>query len=189
MGRPAPGGPHQDATFQPDRVLEDAEVFSTSEFELDVIHTPGHASNHLCYRHSHLKWLFTGDHIINGSTVVIDPPDGSMSDYLRSLQRLKDFDLEAIAPGHGELLFDAYAAIDWIVNHRREREEKIALAVAAHPERTCSELVASVYNDVDTTLYEVAERSLLAHLEKLQSDGRVQRRGERWRMTGERSNA
>jgi glyoxylase-like metal-dependent hydrolase (beta-lactamase superfamily II) len=184
LGRPAPTGRHQDATFHPDRVLEDGESLTTEEFDLDVINTPGHASNHLCYRHAQLGWLFTGDHIINGSTVVIDPPDGNMTEYLRSLQRLKTFEIEAIAPGHGELIRDPYAAIDWIIDHRLQREDKVAIAVAAHPELTSHELVARVYDDVDPALHEVAERSLLAHLEKLEVDGRVARRANRWSVAG-----
>jgi glyoxylase-like metal-dependent hydrolase (beta-lactamase superfamily II) len=180
LGRPAPGGQHQDATFRPDRILEDGEVFATGEFELHAIHTPGHASNHLCYLHSPLKWLFTGDHIINGSTVVIDPPDGNMTEYLQSLERLKDFELAAIAPGHGEVINTPYAAIDWIVEHRLERERRVAAAVMESADLTTRELVPRVYADVDTSLYEVAERSLLAHLEKLEQEGTVRRRGERW---------
>ena len=180
-GRTAPEGLHQDATFRPDRILEDGEVLSTGEFELDVIHTPGHASNHLCYRQAPLNWLFTGDHIINGSTVVIDPPDGSMTDYLQSLQRLKSFEIAAIAPGHGEVIDEPYAAIDWIINHRLEREAKVAAAVTGNPNLTSRELVPKVYDDVDATLYDVAERSLLAHLEKLELDERVLREEDRWR--------
>jgi glyoxylase-like metal-dependent hydrolase (beta-lactamase superfamily II) len=184
LGRPAPDGRHQDATFHPDRILEDGETFTTEEFDLDVINTPGHASNHLCYRHCQLGWLFTGDHIINGSTVVIDPPDGNMTEYLRSLQRLKTFEIAAIAPGHGELIRDPYAAIDWLIDHRLRREHKVASAVASHPALTSGELVARVYEDVDPALHGVAERSLLAHLEKLEFEGRVTRHGDRWRMTG-----
>ena len=187
MGRPAPAGRHQDATFQPDRILEDGESFAAEEFELDVIGTPGHASNHLCYRLRQRRWLFTGDHIINGSTVVIDPPDGSMADYIESLKKLKGFELEAIAPGHGEIIHNPYEAIDWIVSHRLQREQKVAGSVAAHPGLTSGELVPRVYDDVDPALYEVAERSLLAHLQKLESDGRVELQGERWRIAGARS--
>lgn len=187
LGRPAPAGQHQDATFRPDRILEDGEVLTTEEFELDVINTPGHASNHLCYLHSQLRWLFTGDHIINGSTVVIDPPDGSMTEYLRSLQRLKSFEIAAIAPGHGEILDEPYAAIDWIIDHRLGREAKVADAIAAHPDLTAEELVPAVYGDVDARLHEMAGRSLLAHLEKLELDGQAQRRGERWRAIGTQS--
>jgi glyoxylase-like metal-dependent hydrolase (beta-lactamase superfamily II) len=182
LGRPAPAGQHQDATFHPDRVLADGEVLSTGEFELDVIHTPGHASNHLCFLHSQLKWLFTGDHIINGSTVVIDPPDGNMADYLQSLERLKSFDIAAIVPGHGEIIHAPYDAIDWIISHRQEREGKVAAAVAKNADRTTHELVPRVYEDVDASLYDIAERSLLAHLEKLEHEGRVACREGRWRM-------
>jgi glyoxylase-like metal-dependent hydrolase (beta-lactamase superfamily II) len=181
LGRPAPAGRHQDMAFLPDRILDDGEVLSSGEFRLDVIHTPGHASNHLCYRHAELNWLFTGDHIINGSTVVIDPPDGSMTDYLQSLERLKRFEIAAIAPGHGHVIDEPYAAIDWIINHRLEREAKIAAAVTAEPGLTSSELVRTAYRDVDPKLHPVAERSLLAHLEKLEREGRVLRDGDRWR--------
>ncbi len=73
FGREAPQGRHQDRTFEPDHILADGDTFETGEFSLQVLHTPGHASNHLCYLHSDLNWLATGDHIINGSTVVIDP--------------------------------------------------------------------------------------------------------------------
>jgi glyoxylase-like metal-dependent hydrolase (beta-lactamase superfamily II) len=180
LGRPAPDGRHQDSGFRPDRALSDGDVLSTGEFELDVIHTPGHASNHLCFLHSGLKWLFTGDHIINGSTVVIDPPDGNMADYLQSLRRLKTFELTAIAPGHGDLIAAPQAAIDWIVRHRLERERKVAATVAAHPGLTARKLVPRVYADADPALYDIAERSLLAHLEKLEHEGHVVRRGERW---------
>jgi glyoxylase-like metal-dependent hydrolase (beta-lactamase superfamily II) len=181
LGRAPSAGQHQDATFHPDRVLADGEVLSTGEFELDVIHTPGHASNHLCFLHSQLKWLFTGDHIINGSTVVIDPPDGNMTDYLQSLERLKSFDIAAIAPGHGDIIRAPYDAIDWIISHRLERERKVAAAVAANGDLSARELVARVYQDVDAALYDIAERSLLAHLEKLEHEGRVLRNGQRWR--------
>lgn len=181
LGRPAPAGQHQDATFHPDRALSDGDVLSAGEFELDVIRTPGHASNHLCFLHSGLKWLFTGDHIINGSTVVIDPPDGNMADYLESLERLKSFEITAIAPGHGDVIEAPYAAIDGIIRHRLDRERKVAAAVAANADLTTRELVARVYTDVDSGLYDIAERSLLAHLEKLESEGRVARNGQRWR--------
>ncbi|MFQ5983771.1 MAG: MBL fold metallo-hydrolase, partial [Woeseiaceae bacterium] len=180
LGRPAPDGPHQDKTFTPDRVLEDGETFETRELKLEVIHTPGHASNHLCYFHEALNWLFTGDHIITGSTVVIDPPDGNMSDYLTSLERLMEKVLTAIAPGHGELLERPYEAIEWIINHRLEREAKVVAALEAHPESSTGELLPHVYGDVHERLYGVAERSLLAHLIKLQSETRAAEAHNRW---------
>lgn len=180
VGRPGPDGRHQDKTFLPDRIPEDGETIATPEFELRAIHTPGHASNHLCYRHARLKWLFTGDHIIDGSTVVIDPPDGNMADYLRSLEKLKREDIVAIAPGHGDLMEHPGEVIDWIVDHRMRREAKVASAVALHPGSSLETLVRHVYDDVDSSLHPVAERSLLAHLEKLAADSQALRYGDRW---------
>ena len=180
LGRPAPEGKHQDATFAPDRVLEDGEEFATGELTLKVVHTPGHASNHVCYLHVGMNMLFTGDHVIDGSTVVINPPDGNMKHYLQSLQRIKDLQCGALAPGHGEVIEDPERAIDWIVDHRLEREAKVAAALAANPGLTTHELVPHVYKDVDKKLYGWAERSLLAHLLKLEDDGIANRVAERW---------
>jgi glyoxylase-like metal-dependent hydrolase (beta-lactamase superfamily II) len=182
FGRPAPDGRHQDKSFVPDRVLHDNEVFDVAGVRLRVLHTPGHASNHLCYLRETDGLLFTGDHIINGSTVVIDPPDGSMRAYLESLARLRTEAVQRIAPGHGELFDEPLAVIDWIINHRLEREQKIVAALAGHPDKSCDELTRIVYAEVDERLHPVAARSLLAHLLKLQLDGRAQLRDERWRL-------
>jgi glyoxylase-like metal-dependent hydrolase (beta-lactamase superfamily II) len=171
LGIPAPDGQHQDKTFAPARVLADGEVLETNEFRLEAVHTPGHASNHLCYRHADLNWLFTGDHVIDGSTVVIDPPDGNMKHYIESLQKCKALDCVALAPGHGDVINDPTRAIDWIIDHRLEREEKVRVAIEANPNLTTHELVPHVYQDVDKKLYGWAERSLLAHVLKLEADG------------------
>jgi glyoxylase-like metal-dependent hydrolase (beta-lactamase superfamily II) len=183
LGRPAPDGPSQDKTFTPDRVLGDGEIFRTPEFDLEVIHTPGHASNHLCYFYREPGCLFTGDHIINGSTVVIDPPDGNMSDYLNSLEHLMDKVLTMIVPGHGDPIDSPYEAIDWIIKHRLEREAKVVAALEESPASTSAELVPRAYADVHAGLHSLAERSLLAHLIKLENDERVSREGDRWSLT------
>ena len=180
IGRPAPATGPQDRTFIPDRVPADGEKIGGGEFELEIVPTPGHASNHLCYRHVGLNWLFTGDHIINGSTVVIDPPDGNMSDYLRSLERLAHLDCAAIAPGHGDVIDEPAKAIENLIRHRLRREAKAAAAVADSGGATVNELVKNVYSDVNPSLHPLAERSLLAHLEKLAADSRVERRDDRW---------
>lgn len=181
LGRPAPQGRHQDASFEPARVLADGDRVSAHEFVLRAIHTPGHASNHLCYLHEATRWLFTGDHIIEGSTVVIDPPDGDMAAYLASLERLKTLDPAAIAPGHGRVIDAPLAAIDRLIAHRLAREAKVAGALAAHPGATLDELVRFVYDDVDASLHPIAERSLLAHLLKLEAQGRATRHGDTFR--------
>lgn len=180
LGMPAPEGEHQDTTFRPDRVLEDGDELATGEFVIEAVHTPGHASNHLCFRHVGTNWLFTGDHIIDGSTVVINPPDGNMKHYLQSLQKVKDLQCDALVPGHGEIINDPDRAIDWLIDHRLEREGKVAAALAAKPNLTTRELVPQVYKDVDSKLYVWAERSLLAHLLKLEEDGVAKSAAGRW---------
>ena len=180
LGRPPPIGQHQDTTFAPDRVLEDGDRLVVDGAELEAIHTPGHASNHICLRHVGLNWIFTGDHVIDGSTVVIDPPDGNMKHYLESLAKVKTLRPDSLAPGHGELIHDPDRAIDWIVEHRLEREAKVAAALKKNPGLTTMELVPHVYIDVDKRLYGWAERSLLAHLLKLEADEAAACAGKRW---------
>jgi len=171
VGRLPPQGQHQDMTFVPDRVLEDGQRISIDGVDVEAIHTPGHASNHVCYLHTDLNWVFTGDHVIDGSTVVINPPDGNMKHYLQSLAKVKGLRPAALAPGHGELIRDPDRAIDWLVDHRLEREAKVAAALSDKPGLTSMELVPHVYQDVDEKLYGLAERSLLAHLLKLADGG------------------
>lgn len=180
LGIPAPDGQHQDKTFSPTRILSDSDVLETDEFKIEAVHTPGHASNHLCYRHAGLNWLFTGDHVIDGSTVVIDPPDGNMKHYIESLQKCKALDCEALAPGHGEVIRGPAAAIDWIIDHRLEREAKVLAAIDTNSNLTTQELVPHVYQDVDLMLHGWAERSLLAHVLKLEADGVVVQYDGRW---------
>ncbi|MFT5500496.1 MAG: glyoxylase-like metal-dependent hydrolase (beta-lactamase superfamily II) [Woeseiaceae bacterium] len=182
LGHPVPHGRHQDQTFKPGRIPQDGDVFEAADFSLQIVETPGHASNHLCYLHTGLNWLFTGDHIINGSTVVIDPPDGNMGDYIRSLERLRDIQISAIAPGHGALIDDPYEVIEWHIKHRLERESKVVAALKGAPNSTSRELVAEVYKDVDEKLHELAEHSLLAHLIRLEEECRATMSRGRWKL-------
>lgn len=181
LGLPAPEHGPQDETFQPTRLLHDGDSLETAEFALEAVHTPGHASNHLCFRHDRSNWLVTGDHVIDGSTVVINPPDGNMNDYIESLRRLKAMDCAALLPGHGDRIDDPARAIDWIVEHRLLRESRVLAALSKHPGLTSHELVPYVYQDVSAHLFPLAERSLLAHLLKLEHDGAAESSGERWR--------
>ena len=183
IGHAPPHGRHQDQTFEPDRIPWDGDVFEAAEFSLQIVHTPGHASNHLCYLHTGLSWLFTGDHIINGSTVVIDPPDGNMGDYLRSLDRLRKIEIDTIAPGHGDLIRKPRAVIDWHIDHRLEREAKVVAALKGSPDSTSRELVEQVYADVDEKFHELAEHSLLAHLIHLEEECRATMLRGRWRIS------
>ena len=180
LGRPAPEHGPQDRSFRPTRVLADSDTLVTAEFTLEAVHTPGHASNHLCYRHTATNWLATGDQVIDGSTVVINPPDGDMSDYIESLERLKVMDCDALLPGHGGRIEDPGRAIDRIIEHRLLRERKVLDAVRQHPGLRPRELVPYVYQDVSPHLFPLAERSLLAHLLKLEKDAAVVCEGDAW---------
>jgi len=180
MGMPAPPGEHQDDTFRPQRVLADGDELATDEFVLRAVHTPGHASNHLCFLHCATNWLFTGDHVIDGSTVVIDPPDGNMKQYVDALQRILEMAPAALVPGHGELVREPAQRVAWLIAHRLEREAKVLAALRASPGLSSRQLVPKVYTEIDKKLYGWAERSLLAHLLKLEEDGHAVCRGGRW---------
>ena len=183
MGIPAPAGKVQDRTFRPVRVLGDGDVLEAGEFTLRAVHTPGHASNHLCYLHEEHRWLFTGDHIMSGSTVVIDPPDGDMIHYLESLERLKTLGLDVLAPGHGPVIEEPGSVVDSLIAHRLKRESGVVAALKSHPGLTLRELTPHVYAEVDAKLHRLASRSLLAHLLKLEREGRAVCADERWRLS------
>ena len=138
---------------------------------LDVLHTPGHASNHLCFLLPQEKTLFTGDHVMQGSTVVINPPDGDMSAYLRALERLLTLDLDWLAPGHGFLVAHPHAVIRALIRHRLGREGRVKEALQALAPAPIDTLLPRVYADVPAHLHPMARRSLLAHLLKLRDDG------------------
>ena len=146
---------------------------------LRVVHTPGHASNHLCFLLEAEKLLFTGDHVMQGSTVVINPPDGDMAVYLASLRALLDEDLEWLAPGHGFLVDQPHAVLRGLIAHRLKREAKVLTAVREFA-GSIDALLPHVYDDVPAALHAVAQRSLHAHLLKLQADGAVRVAGQTW---------
>jgi len=175
---------NQDTSFNPERILEDEELFEEEEYTLEVVHTPGHASNHLCFILKEEKFIFTGDHIMNGSTVVIGPPDGNMKQYIESLEKLKNYEIEKIAPGHGEVLESPHQVADWIINHRLEREKKVFEALKKVTRGTPDTLVEKVYDDVDSSLFPIAKASLLAHLIKLEEDKVIVRSGDEYIYQG-----
>jgi glyoxylase-like metal-dependent hydrolase (beta-lactamase superfamily II) len=155
-------------------------VFGTDEGTLRVLHTPGHASNHVCFLLEPQGWLFTGDHLMSGSTVVILPPDGSMRLYLESLHRLRKVRLDALLPGHGAAILDPHVEIDRVIAHRLQRERKVADALRRHGAASLEALVPEVYDDTPVALHVLARCSLLAHLQKLLEDGRAAVDGATW---------
>ncbi len=169
--------------FEPDGELTDGEQVPAGDLRLVALHTPGHASNHLCYTLSlpssgesgqpSTEVLFSGDHIMGDSTVVIAPLDGDMKSYLGSLERLAGMNppLDVIAPGHGALLPDPAAVIRDYVAHRLAREASILSALAARGNAGIDDIVGDVYTDVAVELHPVARFSVWAHLRKLGDDG------------------
>ena len=162
--------PYQDRSFNPTSSLHDGQIFETSECTLRVIHTPGHAENHICLLLIEENLLLSGDHIMQGSTVVIRPPDGNMRHYLSSLKKLKHFEISNIAPGHGNIINTPKETIEWIISHRIDRENKILNCLKTLGERDLDSLTPSVYDDIDLSLHRFAKWSLEAHLIKLVED-------------------
>lgn len=183
LGMLAPEHGGHDQAFRPDRIPEHGDRLAVDGLTLKAIHTPGHASNHLCFLLEEERLLFSGDHIMQGSTVVINPPDGDMGDYLRSLSVLHGEEIDYIAPAHGFLMDRPYQVLDRLISHRMVREGKLITAMQELGLATEDELVARVYEDVPTVMHPLAKRTLLAHLLKLQEDGEAANEVDRWRLT------
>lgn len=176
----------QDTTFAPDVELSGGERYALpGPATLQVLHTPGHASNHLCYLLEEEKLLFTGDHVMQLSTVVINPPDGDMAAYIASLRGLPADELEWLAPGHGFLMPQPRRAIDAIIAHRLKREAKVVAAMRALGPASAETLLPRVYDDVQPRLLPAAMRSLTAHLLKLRDDARAVETDAVWSLTDE----
>jgi len=152
--------------FDPDLLLDDGSTLVVGESRLEVIHTPGHADDHLCFRVGNV--LFTGDHIIGGSSVMVE----DMGRYLVSLARLQGTGLTRLHPGHGDDMEDPDRVIDWYIAHRRQRHEEIYEAIWSGASST-AEIVEKVYSDVDRALHPLAARSVEAHLTLLRDQGRI----------------
>ncbi|MGC8470873.1 MAG: MBL fold metallo-hydrolase [Acidimicrobiales bacterium] len=161
--------------FFPDVEAGDGFVLEGPTFRLRALATPGHASDHLCWLLEEQRVLLSGDHIMDKVTVVVAPPDGDMTQYLRSLRRVAELEppLEAIAPGHGRLLGSPRRVVEAVIAHRLERERLVELALEAARTATPGELVPVVYADVDAARFDVAQLSLWAHLRKLTEEGRA----------------
>jgi glyoxylase-like metal-dependent hydrolase (beta-lactamase superfamily II) len=174
----------QDASFAPSAELRHDDLLATREFRLRAVHTPGHVGNHFCFFLEEEGMMFAGDHIMNGSTVVIIPPSGDMKLYIESLQRLLEYPLRHIAPGHGELMDEPRAVVEWLVNHRLQREAKVVTSLETLGRAGVDELVLTVYDDVDSSLHKMAKLSLSAHLIKLHQENRAVRHedDDTWEM-------
>lgn len=186
IGQAAPvNAAYQDMSFIPDRPGQDGERVQCDGFSVRLLHTPGHVSNHLCFLLEEDALLFTGDHILQGTTPVILPPDGDMADYLSSLQQLAQLPLQGLAPGHGDVMRQPTEVIQALIQHRLGREQKIVRALETLSEATLEQLVHVAYDDVGEHLIPWALKTLLAHLYKLKKDGRAVGHGDPciWRLS------
>ena len=181
IGLPPPPGSGQDPSFQATRLFHDAERIDCGEFSMRLIHTPGHVSNHLCFLLEQDGLLFTGDHILDGMTPVIAPPDGCMRLYLQALEGLKALPLRALAPAHGQLMHQPLQVIETLLRHRARRESKLLAALAQQSRPLSLQALADqVYDDIAPALLPLACRTLLAHLLKLEAEGRARQSNGLW---------
>lgn len=181
FGRPTGPDFAPEWKWVPDRTLHDGDRITVGNTTVRAIHTPGHTEHHLCLLMEEDELLLTGDHILNGSTTVITPPDGNMRDYLASLERLRGERFDTILPAHGHVLGRAKLEIDRLVAHRLKRESKVFGALHARPRGSLDDLVEVAYDDTPKVLWGAAKRSLLAHLLKLREDGRAEQSDDgRW---------
>ncbi len=149
--------------------------------EVQALATPGHTRDHLCFLLERPRALFSGDHVAGEGTIVINPPDGDLAAYLDSLRLLLALDLALILPGHGPVVEQPRAKLRQYLEHRLEREHQVLDQLRAGA-RTIPELVAAIYTDVPPALHPVAARSVLAHLQKLEAEGRARQQGGCWRL-------
>ena len=163
-----------EVTLELDLVLGDGDTIDGTEFRLEALHTPGHAPNHLCFWLDEERALFTGDHVLNGTTTVVNPQrGGDMIQYLASLDRLRKLKRVArICPGHGDVIEDPTAVLDEYVAHRKLRERQILKLLKAKP-ATIPKIVSTLYTDTPDGLIEMAQHQVHAHLLKLKSEGKV----------------
>lgn len=172
------GGEGVDETFMPDVCLKDGDVVSGTNWELTALHTPGHMGNHLCFAWDRKGALFSGDLVMGWATSMVSPPDGHLTDFMASLERLKTRSGDKIYfPGHGDPIEDPSQRLDELLKHRRMRETQILEALRKSP-ATPHTLTKLIYADVPVELWPAAERNVLAHLIDLEFRGIVRANDE-----------
>ncbi len=181
-------GPRSDSAFDPDyapdTILSDGDTVSGKGWTLEAVTTPGHTSNHICYALRESGALFTGDHVMKWSTSVVSPPDGNMSDYMTSLQKLYDRDDRIYYPAHGPAVEKPRQLVRGMIGHRKSRERQI-LKILNHGPSAIPAMVEHMYKGLDPRLKGAAGRSVLAHLVDLESKGQISHAADIWSMRDE----
>ena len=174
-----------DLAYAPDRIMADGEMLAGEGWALTALHTPGHTSNHLCFALDDAEGtgtaLFSGDHVMGWSTTVVSPPDGDMTDYVASLERLLARGEDRIYyPAHGDPVDRPQRLVRGQLGHRKQREGQILRLLAADVDAV-PDMVAKMYVGIDPRLHGAAARSVLAHLIDLRGRGLALGEGDRWR--------
>ncbi len=157
----AGGGEGVDPFFSPDQIVSDGEILATNEWQLEFIHTPGHMGNHMAVRWGDA--IFTGDLVMGWASSLVSPPDGDLTDFIASCEKLKTRKPEILYPGHGAPVPEAMKRINWLIDHRQERTADILTALAMKPQ-TIPMLTKEVYSETDPALHPAAARNIFAHL-------------------------
>lgn len=178
-------GPRSDAafdpTYEPEQILGDGDTVSGEGWTLTAVSTPGHTSNHLCYALEETGAMFTGDHVMGWSTTVVSPPDGDMTQYMASLQKLYEREDSVYFPAHGPQVDKPRQLVRGMIGHRRQRENQILKQLEQGVVRI-PDMVPTMYKGVDQRLWPAAERSVHAHLIDLARKGRVSANGDVWAL-------
>jgi glyoxylase-like metal-dependent hydrolase (beta-lactamase superfamily II) len=182
IGLAAPGDGRQDNSFVPQRQPADGERLQLGSCEVIAIHTPGHASNCVCYFYPPERLLITGDHVLEGVSPVILPPDGDMGAYLNSIDKLFAYDFEKIAPGHGDVMENGKQVLADLRAHRLAREEKVLRCLKQLSAANIETLTPVVYDDVPADRHQWARLTLMAHLIKLKREQRVAELNGIWQL-------
>ena len=168
-----------DSAYAPDRVMVEGDRIVGNGWTLEAIATPGHTSNHLAFALPETGALFSGDHVMGWSTTIVSPPDGNMTAYMASLEKLMGRDDRVYYPGHGEAIEKPQRLVRGMLGHRKQREGQI-LRLIREAARSIPAMVERMYAGLDPRLVPAAERSVLAHLYDLQTRGLVIEEGEAW---------
>ena len=158
------GGEGLDLNFKPDIIVKDKDFISTDEWNFEVIHTPGHLGNHVCFGLCRQNILFSADHVMGWATSLVSPPDGDLTQFMISLRKLLKYDkYKVYYPGHGDLINNPNVIINHILNHRKMREQQI-LDALKDLELSATQLCEVIYTDIDKSLIPIAARNVFAHL-------------------------
>ena len=166
-----------DKDFFPDVILKNNDEIRSNNWTIDVVHTPGHLSNHICFGLREEKALFTGDHVMGWSTTLISPPDGSMQDYYNSLNMMMTRDDKIYYPTHGLPIENPLSFIKNTLEHRLSRDQEIMHALEGQ-RYSIKDLVGIVYPDLNKNLHDAARRTILAHLIRLVALGELESDGQ-----------